>query len=1381
MKFPKLFKRAAAVLMAAVTTLSVLPATTAFAAGDIGTISFSHTYDRNGNAIRYNSSDVFNGYTAGGAGKYHYRMYVDGDTAFCIQPGVPLRTGNTLQKNSSETWNALSANQKKAVGLALLYGYQGNRGSLPGSDDEKWLATQTLVWEFVTGCRESTGSYQQTSQKIYNVNFGSNYPNSGAVEVYNQIVSLMSRNNTIPSFMSGGANDITKELSYQDGKYTLTLTDNNGVLSEYSFASSDSKVSVAKSGNQLIITSETAFDGSVRITATRSNVPTVSSSAKMIAYGDPNLQDVVTGVENADAVRAYLNVETPTGTIALKKTSEDGVVAGISFVIKGEKNFNKTVTTDENGNITVEGLFPGTYTVTEQSIDKYEPQETQTITLIGGKTTTVNFNNTLKRGSLEVVKTSEDSLVEGVTFHLYGTSLSGLAVDEYAVTDADGVARFENVLISGNTPYVLEEVDTAVRYVVPASQTAPIEWNKVTERSFTNILKKFNVTVTKTDAETGTPQGDASLAGAVYGIYKGEELIDTYTTDENGQFTTDYYVCGDDWSIREISPSEGYLLDETIHHVGAEPELYTVERNTTKNDVNEQVIKGNIAVIKHTDDGETQIETPEEGAVFEVFLKSAGSYGDAKESERDILTCDENGFAQTKDLPYGIYTVKQTSGWEGRELMKPFDVFINSDGQTYRYLINNANFESYIKIVKKDAETGNTIPYAGAGFQIYDPNGELVTMTYTYPEVTTIDTFYTTADGDLITPQTLEYGKGYSLVEVQAPYGYVLNSEPVYFDVVQEDSAEESGITVIEVVRENVAQKGTITVEKTGEVFSTVSGDKGLYQPIFSASGLEGAVYEITAAEDIYTLDGTLRASKGEVVDTITTGADGTAKSKELYLGRYEVRETKAPYGMVLNGETHTVELVYAGQEVAVTETSTSFYNERQKVEIDLIKSLEVDEAYGVGNNGEIFDVSFGLYAAEELTAADGTTIPADGLIEVITLDENGHGKAISDLPMGSYYVQEISTNSAYLKDDTKYPVVFEYAGQETALVSITANEGEAIENDLIYGSVSGKKYDEDGNALGGALIGIFKTGTEEFTAETAIQTTTSADDGSFSFEKVPYGTWIIREIESPTGFVLSDEEIPVTIGSVDEVVEVELVNEFITGSIELTKVDEDYPDNKLTGAVFEVYADKNGDGKLDDGDELLGEMAELGGGVYQMSDLRYGKYLVRETKAPEGFLLDTNVYPVSIEEDGKTYTVENEAGVGFINAAQKGSLKIVKTSSDGKVEGFSFRVTGKDYDQTFKTDANGEILIEGLRIGEYTVSEVSDDASAGYILPAEKQATVKTDATTIVEMHNELRKTPKTGDDFNPALWAGLAAVSVIGAGVLGFVGFKNRKKKED
>ena len=438
MKIPKLFKKAAAFVMAAVTALSIMPAT-AFAAGDIGTISFSHTYDSNGNAMRYNSSANIGGYTAGGTGNYKYRMFVDGENAFCIQPGVPLKTGNTLKKASSDTWNALSANQKKAVGLALLYGYQGNRNNLSGSDDEKWLATQTLVWEFVTGCREATGSYNQTSTTVYSLYFGSNYANSGARAVYDQIVAMLREHNTIPSFMSGGKNDITKELAYKDGKYSITLTDSNGVLSDYSFSSSDSNVSVSKSGNKLTISSTVAISGSVRITAKRNNVPTVSSSAKLIAYGDPNLQDLVTGVENADTVSAYINIETPTGTIALKKTSEDGVVEGISFTIKGD-NFNKTVKTGKDGSVSVEGLFPGTYTVTEQSIDCYEPQKTQTVTLIGGKTSTVTFSNTLKRGSLEIVKTSEDNLVEGMKFHLYGTSLSGLPVDEYAVTDKNGLA-----------------------------------------------------------------------------------------------------------------------------------------------------------------------------------------------------------------------------------------------------------------------------------------------------------------------------------------------------------------------------------------------------------------------------------------------------------------------------------------------------------------------------------------------------------------------------------------------------------------------------------------------------------------------------------------------------------------------------------------------------------------------------------------------------------------------------------------------------------------------------------------------------------------------------------------------------------------------------
>lgn len=766
-------------------------------------------------------------------------------------------------------------------------------------------------------------------------------------------------------------------------------------------------------------------------------------------------------------------------------------------------------------------------------------------------------------------------------------------------------------------------------------------------------------------------------------------------------------------------------------------------------------------------------------------MKSAGSYGAANKDERDTIVCDENGFGQTKDMPYGIYTVHQTSGWEGREMMDDFDVFISQNAQTYRYLINNRNFESFVNVVKVDAESGKSIPYAGAGFKIYDPQGNQVKMTFTYPTPTTIDVFYTDANGSLVTPEKLDYGKGYSIVEVQAPYGYVLDDTPVYFDITEENSTEEGGVTVVKVNKPNMAQKGTITVEKTGEVFSgvNVSGSEDsdvIYQPVYEVAGLEGAVYEVRAAEDISTPDGTLRYSKSEVVDTITTSSDGFVKSKELYLGKYEVKEITASYGMVVSGETHTVELTYAGQNISVTETSTSFYNERQKVQVSLAKAIEKDKTFGIGDNGEIKNISFGLYAAEDIVSASGTVIPADGLIEIVSVNENGTAVMKSDLPFGKYYVKEIATDEHYVLSDTKYPVVFEYAGQDTATVEIKVNDGKEIKNELIYGSVSGKKIDENGEALEGAVIGIFKAEETEFTKDTAHMTTTSAKDGSFSFAKVPYGKWIVREIEQPKGFVLDEKAYEVNISKAEQVVEIEIVNEYVHGNIILTKVDAEYPDNKLTGATFEVYKDTNENGKIDDGDELIGNLEETETGIYEMKELLYGKYIVRETKAPEGFLLDKGEYSVFIEKDETTYSVENKAGVGFINEAMRGTLKIVKTSSDGKVKGFAFRVTGANgYDMTFETDKNGEIVIEGLRIGEYTVSEVANNASAAYITPADQNVTIKLDETAVVKMHNELRDTPKTGDDTNMKLWYVLAGLSAVGIAVTSVVAHKKKKKE--
>lgn len=655
-------------------------------------------------------------------------------------------------------------------------------------------------------------------------------------------------------------------------------------------------------------------------------------------------------------------------------------------------------------------------------------------------------------------------------------------------------------------------------------------------------------------------------------------------------------------------------------------------------------------------------------------------------------------------------------------------------------------------------------------------------MTFTYPTPTTIDTFYTNDEGYLVTPEKLEYGSGYSLVEVSAPYGYVLNSDPVTFDVTADNATEESSVTVVEVTKSNMAQKGIIKISKSGEVFAAVTESDGLYQPVYEVQGLPGAVYEITAAEDVVTLDGTLRYSAGEVVDTITTDENGLAESKPLYLGKYEIRETAAPFGMVLNTEVRTVELVYAGQEIEVTETSASFYNDRQKVLVSLDKVMEQNEKFGIGMNGEITAVTFGLYAKEDLTAADGSIIPAGGLLEILSVDENGHSACKTGLPFGSYCLKEISTDSHYILSDTEYPVVFEYAGQDTALVEIRANDGAAIENNLIYGEVQGMKKDDSGNALGGALIGLFAADAEEFTTDTAILTATSAEDGSFSFAQVPYGNWMVREIEAPSGYVLSEDAYPVTIDADGAVVEVEIENTLIRGTVQLTKVDKDYPDNKLTGAEFELYRDLNGNKELDAEDEKLGTLMEVSTGIYEMSELTYGSYLVKETKAPEGFYLDSNAYYFEITEHGKTVAVENEAGKGFINAAQVGSLKIIKTSSDGKVEGFSFRVTGANgYEQVFTTDKNGEIFVEGLRIGDYTISEISDSVSQNYVLPADKKATVFEGAVTKVEMHNELRDTPKTGDDSNPTLWIALMGIAAVGAVTCGVFGIKNKKKKED
>lgn len=1296
-----------------------------------------------------------------------------------------------------------------------------------------------------------------------------------------------------------------------------------------------------------------------------------------------------------------LNKDTPDGVLVVNavnelipgnckivKTSEDGVVQGLSFTIAGD-GYSKTVTLDGSGTVLVEGLRPGTYTVTEQVYDRYEPQAVQTVTITTGQTATVTFNNVLKKGTLKVTKTSEDGLVAGIQFKLSGTSLSGQAVELYAETDANGVATFEDVLISGSTPYVLEEVNTQLKYVVPATQNVTVDWNEVTDTSVHNELKRGGLKVTKTsedrlvegmkfklsgtslsgeavelyattdssgvavfedvlitgstpyvleevdtaeryivpdvqeiviewntvteasvhnelkrgdvkvtkDSEDdlvagiqfrlygtslsgasvnlyattgedgvavfedvligsnytlvevntsnkyvipepqnvvvnwkevtectvenilkkfkiealkidtilvygeqdenmpvlltvederptddgyelpwpyGYSQGDATLEGAVYGMYKDGVLLDTYTTDEHGRFTTKYYPCGDGYYLLELTPSEGYMVDPWEYWIYAWPGSYTVELNTQYYELYEEIIRGQIEIVKHSDDGETKFETPEVGAEFEVYLKSAGSYEASNEWERDYLVIDEDGFATSKKLPYGTYVVTQLSGWEGRDYIEPFEVTITEHEKMYRYIINNAEFESYIKVTKTDATTGKTIPYAGAAFQIYDPEGKLVTMQYTYPQLTVVDTFYTSADGTLITPEKLPYGKGYSLVEVQATDGYVLDSTPVYFDVTRPDSEEEQNILVINVTKGNMPQLGTVTISKTGEIFSSVTETDGIYQPVYETAGLEGAVFEIFAAEDVVTPDGTVRYQKDEKVDTITTGSDGKATSKELYLGKFYMKEIEAPYGMLLNGETVAFELTYAGQEVSVTSTAVTMTNERQKIVLDLLKAMEQDETFKLGMNGEISKVAFGLYAAEDLVAADGTNIPRDGLLEIARCDAEGKAVFTTDVPVGSkLYVKEYATDADYLPSDTTYPVEFVYAGQEVAAVIITVNNGEVIQNELIRGSMEGLKKDEDGNVVAGAEFGLFWADTTEFTKENAILIATSDDAGVFRFENLPALKFIIKELSCPEQFILSDQIFEVEIFEDEQVITIEAVNAFITGNVTTIKTDKDTAE-KLSGAVFEVYVDTDGDKVFGEKDVLYGTLTETEAGIYLLEGLRYGGYFLYEKESPVNYNVNSEYHYFAITEDGKTVTVETTEGKGFENEIYKGTIQIIKKdAATGEVlSGVEFGLYDLEGNELArgKTDDAGVLVFEQIRYGKYEIRELTP--KEGYQKnETVTQVEITEDGQTVtVELTNEkipepvVPDNPKTGDESNLLLWFGLLIASLLG-----------------
>ena len=854
----------------------------------------------------------------------------------------------------------------------------------------------------------------------------------------------------------------------------------------------------------------------------------------------------------------------------------------------------------------------------------------------------VNVEEDITSRKITVNKTAEDGAIADREFQISWTD-GGKKHSKTAVTDENGIAEFDGLHVydfstKGAISYTVSEVNTDSKYVVPKPQDVTLTSGNIdltVDVKFENKLKKFKAEVKKTDSENITAQGDATLSGATYGLYRDGERIATYTTDENGHFITDEFICGN-YTLQELTPSQGYQLNDTIYKVGAEPQNYTVEVNPIALTVTEDVIKGRIALIKHSDDGTTGINTPESGAEFEAFLKSAGSFDNAKETERDRLTTDENGFAQTKELPYGTYTVHQVTGWKNTEFVEDFDVIVDENGKTYQYILNDAVISANIKIAKKDAETGKIIPVSGVGFKVWSvDNGEYISQSINYPEETTLDTFYTNDSGTLMLPKELAYGD-YELHEVKAPTGYFLDNESVPFTV---DGSEKT----IEVEKYDTPQKGKISVSKRGDIFKSVTAADDKYIPVFEESGLIGAEFEVRAAEDIYTADGTLRASSGDVVADLITDENGYAVTEELYLGKYTVSEKKAPVGYVLNSEEKLIELTYAGQEVAVSDAvNSSFINDYQGVDIHLEKFIENDDQFCIGDNDEYKNVTFGLFAAEDITAADGTIIPENGLVSTVTLGEDMTAHFEEKLPFARYYVQEISTDESYMLNGEKYLVNFEYMGQEQTTVDIDCG---TFVNSIKRGNVSGKKVNEKNEPLEKAVFGLFKTDTTEFTAENALLTTESDKDGKFSFSDIPYGEYIVKEIAAPTGYILSEKQYDVNISEDGDVVEITAENRPVSVSISKT----DIYGKELTGAKMQL---------IDTDGNVIDEWTSTDT-AHVISNIPSGGYSLKETAAPDGYVIATDI-SFTIDEygvvtvDGVKATAYNAEGIPCITMVDK-------------------------------------------------------------------------------------------------------------------------------
>ena len=1112
--------RAGAIILAVITLLStifIIPANAA--TGDPATITFDYAYDTGGNIITYYGTVTHNGITVGTPGEELCRIYADGKDAYCIQPGYSLYSGNTLIEGKSSVWDGVSKDKQKAVNIALLYGKPGNAKNLGYTEGQQWIATQVIVWELLCGCRETGAGFKCTNTKFIDALTAGDH-NPGVKAVYNTIATAMANHHTVPSFAANLASKApTHTMQYKNGKYTVTLTDNNGVLNKFNYKTSGN-IAVSISGNKMTLSTNSPITEAKTLSINKT-VPSVSSNSVLVAHGDSSKQDVITGLAAPDPVPSIFKLKTSAGHLKIVKTAEDGNVSGIEFTVKGN-SYNKTAKTDKNGELILAGLVPGIYTVTETPSDKYEKQPAQTVKVENGKTATVKFNNTINRGNLNIVKTSEDGVVADIQFTVTGTNYN-----KTVKTDKDGKINLPNLLPGS---YTVTEAPSE-KYEKQDPQTVKVEYGKTATVKFHNTINRGALGIIKTSE-------DGIVADIEFTV-TGDNFNKTVKTDKNGKI-----------NIPDLLPGKYTVTEKTPdRYVEQKSQTVTVEYSKTATVSFKNVLKRSEIVIQKKDMESKKI-IPLAGFGFQI-KKADGSL--VKADGVDTFFTDKTGTIKLPiQLTYGKYQLIEVKAGTGYVLDgKPID--FNVDGTK-----TVVTLEQYNK-----AEKG-TITI----FKLGDIYKTVTEETVTAPTEETEPETTVPVDAKVTEPTEPEKPTAPAM-DPSAPF------EPT------EPTKPQKPTEPTKVIFDEETTAPTEEVTEPEEITR--------YIPVFEEGYLEGAEFEITAAEDIKTPDGVVHYKKGEVVDTVTTSKNGKALTKQLYLGKYLIRETKSPYGYIRNAETYPVTLSYAGETVEVTNTDLTVHNQREKAEVTLKKIVERYEQLNLGTATELTKVSFAIYANEDITAEDGKFIPKDGLIEIVYCDEDGNVKFETELPFTT-------------KVDEEYPE----------------------------------------NKLSGAVFEIYADvdGDGEFNKDVDIlidtMTESETEKGNYSLGDLVKGGYFMYEAEAPVGFVKDDNYHYFEISDDGDVINVEnkagvgFINKPIYGELEITK--RDVATGKLLPNAGFRIKDENGN--------IVAEGYTDKNGVAKFK-LRYGKYTYEEFDAPDGYILDSKPYSFEIKEDGQIVKAE--------------------------------------------------------------------------------------------------------------------------------------------